>query len=189
MAEITQDADEVEKKTASPPIAVGGGNVVGETFCPICGRDATDPSLKRFGEYFCSEAHVAEYAREIRSKQTTETAALATGTGADTTAPHATGTPDVAQTPHKKGGIGGFLKMAACCGGMLLLLPALGLVSIGGLAAVAGSALSVAAALACPIGMYFMMRGMMKQEKHAEHDPDANTDRKALPPQHPGSLA
>jgi putative Mn2+ efflux pump MntP len=59
----------------------------------------------------------------------------------------------------------GFLKMAACCGGMLLLLPALGLVSAGGLAAVAGSALSVAAALACPIGMYFMMRGMMKREQ------------------------
>ena len=68
-------------------------------------------------------------------------------------------------TPMKSGGVAGFLKMAACCGGMLLLLPALGLVSAGGIAAVAGSALSVAAALACPIGMYFMMRGMMKREQ------------------------
>src|SRR5574341_1273232 len=67
-------------------------------------------------------------------------------------------------TPMKSGGITGFLKMAACCGGMLLLLPALGLVSAGGIAAVAGSALSVAAVLACPIGMYFMMRGMGKRE-------------------------
>jgi hypothetical protein len=57
------------------------------------------------------------------------------------------------------------VKMAACCGGMILLLPALGLVSAGGIAAVAGSALSVAAALACPLGMYFMMRAMMKRER------------------------
>jgi hypothetical protein len=69
------------------------------------------------------------------------------------------------ETPMKSGWIAGFLKMAACCGGMLLLLPALGLVNLGGLAAVGGSLLSIAAVLACPIGMYFMMRGMMKQEQ------------------------
>jgi hypothetical protein len=186
MAEITRDADEVEKKTVSPPIAVGGRNVAGETFCPICGREATDPNLKRFGEYFCSEAHVAEYAREIRAKRGTETAAIATMAGTEATTPLATETPEVAQTPQKKGRISGFLKMAACCGGMLLLLPALGLVSAGGLAAVAGSALSVVAVLACPIGMYFMMRMMMKQEKHADEGRDTNTDPKQLPPNGPG---
>ena len=101
----------------------------------------------------------------------------------------APGTPppsDAAKTPKgrsmKSGGIAGFWKMAACCGGMLLLLPALGLVSAGGIAAVAGSALSVAAALACPLGMYFMMRAMMKQEKRAEPGPKTNTDREAPPP-------
>ncbi|MBI4536327.1 MAG: hypothetical protein HY712_00040 [candidate division NC10 bacterium] len=181
MAEITQDADDV-KKTVSRPLAAGRGNGLGETYCPICGRDATDPSLKRFGEFFCSEAHVAAYAREIRLKQATEAAALATVAGAATTTPPATGTPDVAQTPQKQGGISGFLKMAACCGGMLLLLPALGLVSVGGLAAVAGSALSVVAVLACPIGMYLMMRMMMKQEKHPGQGRDADADPKQLPP-------
>ena len=137
-----------------------------ETFCPICGKDAADPSMKRFGEYFCSEEHVAEYAREVRVKQATETTAIATVAGADASAAQTTGPLEPGHMPQKKGGIGGFWKMAACCGGMLLLLPALGLVSAGGLAAVAGSALSVAAVLACPIGMYFMMRGMMKRGQH-----------------------
>lgn len=189
MAGTIQDSDEAPKQIPSPPVAAGGKNAVSETCCPICGRATTDTSLKRFGEYFCSEAHVAEYAREVRSKQATEATAIATVAGAESTAALATGSAEGERAPQKKGGISGFLKMAACCGGMLLLIPALGLVSIGGLAAVAGSALSVAAALACPIGMYFMMRGMMKREKHAGHEPDANTDRKELPPQDPGSLA
>lgn len=166
MAGTIQDSDEAPKQIPSPPIAAGGKKAVGETCCPICGREATDASLKRFGEYFCSEAHVAEYAREVRSKQATETTAIATVAEAESTAALATGSAEGGHTPQKKGGISGFLKMAACCGGMLLLLPALGLVSAGGLAAVAGSALSVAAVLACPIGMYFMMRGMMKRGPH-----------------------
>jgi hypothetical protein len=177
-----------EKKAIATPSAAPSSSST-ETYCPICGKDAPDPSLKRFGEYFCSEAHVAEYARETRSKQATETTAIATVAGADVTTSQTTGTLEPGQVPQKKGGISGRLKMAACCGGMLLLLPALGLVSAGGLAAVAGSALSVAAVLACPIGMYFMMRGMMKKEKHAGHEPDANTDRKELPPKGPGPSA
>ncbi|MEK6717645.1 MAG: hypothetical protein AABZ16_09160 [candidate division NC10 bacterium] len=186
MAETIQDSDEAQKKIASPPIAAGGENTVGDTFCPICGREATDPSLKRFGEYFCSEAHVAEYAREVRSKQATETTAIATVTGADATASQTTGTLEPGQAPQKKAGMGSFLKMAACCGGMLLLLPALGLVSAGGLAAVAGSALSVAAVLACPIGMYFMMRGMMKRGQHgAQGQIDSRESRPHLPGDQP----
>jgi len=177
-----------EKQAVETPSA-GSSNGSAETFCPICGRDAPDPSLKRFGEYFCSEAHVAEYAREVRSKQAAEPTAIAVVAEAQATPPQATGTLEGGQAPQKKGGISSRLKMAACCGGMLLLLPALGLVSAGGLAAVAGSALSVAAVLACPIGMYFMMRGMMKKEKHAGHEPDADTDRKELPPKGPGPSA
>ena len=151
-----------EKQAIVKPSA-GSSNGPAETYCPICGKDASHPSLKRFGEYFCSEEHVAEYAREVRLKQATETTVIATVAGADASAPQTTGPLEPGQTPQKKGGIGGFWKMAACCGGMLLLLPALGLVSSGGLAAVAGSALSVVAVLACPIGMYLMMRMMMKQ--------------------------
>lgn len=178
-------------KDKNPAIATSSAGSPGaaETYCPICGRDATDPSLKRFGEYFCSEAHVTEFAREVRLKQVTETTVIAVTAEAETTPPHATGTPEEGHAPQKKGGIGGFWKMAACCGGMLLLLPALGLVSAGGLAALAGSALSVAALLACPLGMYFMMRMMMKQGQHAGPDSNADTDRKALPPKESGPAA
>ncbi len=35
-------------------------------YCPICGRDG-DPGLKRFGQFFCSGAHVAQYASERRA--------------------------------------------------------------------------------------------------------------------------
>ena len=155
--------ESTEKKQAIATPSAGPSDGPGETYCPICGKDAADPTLKRFGEYFCSEAHVAEYSREVRVKQATETTAIAIVAGADASAPQTTGRLEPGQTPEKKGGIGGFWKMAACCGGMLLLLPALGLVNLGGLAAVGGSLLSIAAVLACPIGMYFMMRGMMKQ--------------------------
>lgn len=177
-----------EKRTIATPSA-GSSDGRAETYCPICGKDAADPSLKRFGDYFCSEEHVAEYAREVRSKQAAEATAIASVAGADAIASQTTGTLEPGQAPQKKGGISGFWKMAACCGGMLLLLPALGLVSAGGLAAVAGSALSVAALLACPIGMYFMMRGMMKQERHAAPGPDVSTERKELPPKGQGPSA
>lgn len=189
MADKNQDADRTYTEIHAPPIVEDGRNAVTETYCPICGKDAPDPALNRFGAYFCSEAHLSEFAQAWRSNRATETTAIATVAGADATASQATGTPEVEQMPQKKGGISGFLKMAACCGGMLLLLPALGLVNLGGVAAVGGSLLSLVAVLACPIGMYLMMRMMMKQEKHAGHGPDADTLQKELPPKGPGPSA
>jgi hypothetical protein len=60
------------------------------------------------------------------------------------------------------------LKRGACWGAPLLLLLALPLLWSGsGVAATAGSLLSVLAVLACPLGMYFMMRGMMSM-RHRE---------------------
>jgi hypothetical protein len=171
-----------DKKEAIGTSSKGPSDSSVATFCPICGKDAADPSLKRFGEYFCSEDHVGQYAREVLSKQATERTAITAVAGVESTAPQAAGTPEGTQAPQKKGGKSSFLKMAACCGGMLLLLPALGLVSAGGLAAVAGSALSVAAALACPIGMYFMMRGMMKPKQHGgQGQSDGREHRPRLP--------
>jgi hypothetical protein len=163
-------------------------NTSPRTYCPICGMDAADPSLKRFEKYFCSEAHVAEYARELRAKQAAEPTAIVPGAGTEASPPQAMGRVDV-QAQQKKTGIGGFLKMAACCGGMLLLLPALGLVNLGGVAAVGGSLLSLVAVLACPIGMYLMMRTMMKQEKHVGHGSDGDPLKKELPPKGPGPSA
>lgn len=57
-----------------------------------------------------------------------------------------------------------YLKRAACWGAPLLLLIAIPLVWSGGWAATGGSLLSVVAFLACPVGMYFMMRGMMNMQ-------------------------
>ncbi len=53
----------------------------------------------------------------------------------------------------------GPLGMAICCGAPLLLLFAISFLGLS-LGAIASGALSVAALLACPVGMYFMMRNM-----------------------------
>ncbi|MGH7771017.1 MAG: hypothetical protein ACREQA_02125 [Candidatus Binatia bacterium] len=67
----------------------------------------------------------------------------------------------------KKGWLKGMLPMAICCGAPLLLLLAIPLLGsiFGSLAAVASGLLGIAAVLACPLGMYFMMRMMMNNKK------------------------
>lgn len=56
------------------------------------------------------------------------------------------------------------LGIAICCGAPLLLLAAISFFSLS-LGAIASGALGLAALLACPVGMYFMMRMMMKEKK------------------------
>ena len=66
-------------------------------------------------------------------------------------------------TPSCGSGGKGLWKMAICCGGPLVaiaLISGLG-ISVGSLV---GAALPLLAALACPLGMYFMMRMMNKQK-------------------------
>ena len=63
---------------------------------------------------------------------------------------------------------GGLRKMGWCLAAGLGLLIAVPLIASGGLAAVGGSILTVLALVACPIGMYLMMRAMMKTQ-HEEH--------------------
>ena len=63
----------------------------------------------------------------------------------------------------KKGWLKGPLGMAICCGAPLLLVAAVSLFGLS-LGAIASGLLSLAAVLACPLGMYFMMRMMMKQK-------------------------
>jgi len=58
----------------------------------------------------------------------------------------------------------GMLMMALCCGGPLLLVAAITLFGVS-LGAMASGALSLAVILACPVGMYLMMRMMMKEKK------------------------
>lgn len=40
---------------------------VQERYCPICGRDVSEPAFKRFGEWACSEEHAEAYVREVRA--------------------------------------------------------------------------------------------------------------------------
>ena len=78
----------------------------------------------------------------------------------------AVGEPEAAQE-QKKSTLKGMLMMAICCAAPLLLLaviPFLG-AAFGSFAAVGSGLLSVVALLACPVGMYLMMRVMMKSKK------------------------
>ncbi len=150
----------IQKMSAPSAPAQPAQDRGGDLYCPICGRDR-NPSLNRFGHFFCSEAHVAQYANERLAKT-------------DSVAP---ASPAVAAKDQREelasapccgmGTKGGLKKMGWCLAGGLGLLIAIPLIASGGLAATAGSLLSVAAFLACPIGMYFMMRAMMKGQ-HSE---------------------
>jgi hypothetical protein len=63
-----------------------------------------------------------------------------------------------------KSWIKGTLGMAICCGAPLLLLAAIAFFGLS-LGAMASGALSLVAVLACPVGMFLMMRMMMKDKK------------------------
>ena len=154
-----KDVQKVAVASAAPQPSQDGG---GELYCPICGRDG-DTSLKRFGHLFCSEAHVAQFASQRRANaelsETSPTPVEAKGQGEAGNA-MACGI----------GTKGGLRKMGWCLAGGVGLLIAIPLIATGGLAATAGSLLSVVAFLACPIGMYFMMRGMMKTNQPGPKD-------------------
>jgi len=64
----------------------------------------------------------------------------------------------------KGGWLKGPLAMAICCGAPLLLVAAVSLFGLS-LGALASGALTLAAVLACPVGMYLMMRMMMRNQK------------------------
>ncbi len=67
----------------------------------------------------------------------------------------------------KKSTLKGMLMMAICCAAPLLLLAAIPFLgaAFGSLAAVGSGLLSLVALLACPVGMFLMMRMMMKDNK------------------------
>ncbi len=74
-----------------------------------------------------------------------------------------------AETPReeKKSTLKGMLMMALCCAAPLLLLAAIPFLGtlFGSLAAVGSRLLSIVAALACPVGMFLMMRMMGNDKK------------------------
>lgn len=63
-----------------------------------------------------------------------------------------------------KGWFKGTLGMAICCGAPLLLIAAISFFGLS-LGSIASGALSLAAVLACPVGMLLMVRMMGKDKK------------------------
>ena len=64
----------------------------------------------------------------------------------------------------RKSWIKGTFGMAICCGAPLLLFAAIAFFGLS-LGAIASGTLSLVAVLACPVGMFLMMRMMMKDKK------------------------
>ena len=162
-------------KTDDLPVS-GNGTAprpVASRYCAHCGHEVIDPApaTERFGEAFCSEGHAAEFASGVRAARVQ---AAATAAGVTMVKPEAGGQPAQAAKP---GQWKMALKMAACCG-----LPMLALVVLAGgggaLLGAAGAVLPLLAALACPLGMFFMMRMMMK----GGHEDKTTSDTKPAEP-------
>ena len=144
--------------------------------CAYCGLSIDTPNApERFGERFCSDGHAEQFATGVRAARM-ELAAHATphpGTQPGTSI--ACALPPAGQRRWMD-----YAKRAACWGAPVLLLLALPLMWTGGWAAAGGSLLSIAALLACPIAMYFMMRGMMTMQ----HPPASSEKRSDKEPPH-----
>jgi Protein of unknown function (DUF2933) len=65
---------------------------------------------------------------------------------------------------HHKGSVRGGVVMAVCCAAPLLILGAVALFGLS-LGALASGLFTTAALLACPVGMFLMMRMMNKKEQ------------------------
>lgn len=130
--------------------------------CAYCGHTITDEATapERFGEQFCSEAHAEEFVAGVRAARMEAMARAEKTEVRDATK----GGDACALASPAERGWSAHLKRAACWGAPVLLLLALPLIWSGGWVATGGSLLSVLALLACPVGMYFMMRGMMSMQ-------------------------
>lgn len=136
-----------------------------QDYCAYCGTDLDGAAQapKRFGEPFCSDAHADAFAQEARATR------IERATSSDPTSEAASpGGPASSRWDLKRA-----LKMGACCG-----LPLLALVFLaggGGALLGAGAAvLPLLAVLACPLGMFFMMRAM---QGHGKADSHTGADR------------
>jgi len=164
--EPTMDTDEgpIKADEAIAEVSSNGGPGAKATgYCSYCGADldGTGGLPMRFGERFCSDEHADAFVREARAARI-ESAATADQTT------------DVASPGGRVSSgwdLKRALKMGACCG-----LPLLALVFLaggGGALLGAGAAiLPTLALLACPLGMFFMMRAMQGHGKGDNHDAD-----------------
>jgi hypothetical protein len=142
------------------------------TYCGHCGREIPDAGApRRFGEPFCSDAHAEEFVARVRADRVETARGDRPGRSS---ASIACALPSAEQRTWKD-----YAKRGACWGAPLLLLIAIPLFWSGGWAATGGSLLSVVAVLACPISMYFMMRGMMGMQPRDPKGERAPEDRRA----------
>ena len=132
-----------------------------DSYCTYCGADldrATD-APKRFGEPFCTDAHAKAFVQEARAARVEGAAGAGQITG---------DVPPPSLQASSGWDLRRALKLAACCG-----LPLLALVFLaggGGALLGAGAAvLPLLAVLACPLGMFFMMRAMQNHGKGGDH--------------------
>jgi hypothetical protein len=131
-----------------------------ESYCTYCGvdLDRVADAPKRFGEPFCSDAHADAFVQEARAARVESAASAGQITDPATARGQASSVWNLKRT----------LKMAACCGAPVLAL--VFLAGGGGALLGAGAAvLPLLAALACPLAMFFMMRGMRGHGKGDNH--------------------
>ena len=127
--------------------------------CADCGHSLTAeaPVIERFGERFCSETHAEEFAAGVRAARMQMAARTEPGAAACALAP-------AGQRTWKD-----YVKRGACWAAPLLVVLAIPLFWSGNaVAATGGSILSAVGLLACPLGMYFMMRAMGNMD-HGGH--------------------
>ena len=125
-------------------------------YCATCGTrlPPDGPPVERFGEAFCSDADAEAFVRDVRAARVQAVVVRAGGEIATSNA-------GAAGRPGWRVRLG----KALCWGGPVLALVALGVFALGGGGAVFGAAavaLPWLAVLACPVGMYLMMRSMAR---------------------------
>ena len=132
----------VASRNGPPPVQATGQ----ARYCAFCGAEAgQEGAPERFGEIFCSDAHAEEFVKGVRAVRVQ----TAVAGGAEVQRTDGTAKPWDWKMA---------LKMAVCCGAPLLVLVVLA-GGGGALLGAAGALLPLLALLACPLGMYFMMRG------------------------------
>jgi len=144
----------------------------GDRYCTFCGGEAQvpGPAVRRFGEVFCSVGHAEEFVKEVRAVRVQ--AAMRTP-GPSTAGIEQSG--GAVEGAPKRRNWKASLGKALCWGAPLLAL----VLVLGGGGAVLGAAgalLPFLALLACPLGMYFMMRSMSKMGEK-EHPQDRGEEK------------
>ena len=141
--------------------------------CAYCGHGIPAEAAvnKRFAERFCSEEHAEAFTQGVRAQRIAAVARREDAQGTACAGPVA--------SPQ---GWADRLKRAACWAAPLLLLLAIPLLASGGALAAAGSVLGLLAVLACPLGMYFMMRAMGRMHHGGAQHPGPRREGKPSNP-------